>query len=339
MWNKLFKHLFHSYLTDFLILAFLAAAAIIIIVPSPVNMIISLTLILTVIVFILLFAKMRKRELSQILKSISGIRRNTYSAPKDIILGAELKELEDEIKLMFGKMLEDIAYLKKLEKMRTEFLANVSHELRTPIFTIQGYLETLIDGAIVDNAVNRKFLEKAALHTISLSNLVNDLIDISMIESGEMRMSFRYFNINDFLMEMVGEMKQAATDKNLELIFIPPRSNLQLLGDKTRLKQVMSNLILNAVKYTDAGKIEISVEEGTKTADIIVADTGIGIPEEDTDRIFERFYRVDKARSRAVGGTGLGLAIVKHIVEAHNSKIYLKSRVNEGSEFRFGLKK
>ncbi|HAB53690.1 MAG TPA: two-component sensor histidine kinase, partial [Ignavibacteriales bacterium] len=208
-----------------------------------------------------------------------------------------------------------------------------------PIFAIQGYIETLHDGAIDDPKVNKHFLEKANEHTINLSNLLNDLIDISMIESGEMRLSYRYFEVNEFLQAIVNHLKSLSDEKHLELIYHPCRANLKLFGDKYKLKQALDNLITNAIKYTETGKVEVLVEEDKKFGRIIVRDTGIGIPDEDLSRIFERFYRVDKARSREVGGTGLGLAIVKHIVEAHGSKISVKSKIGEGSEFSFTLKK
>lgn len=240
---------------------------------------------------------------------------------------------------MFERAKNDIEYLRRLERMRTEFLANVSHELRTPIFTIQGFLETLLDGAINDNKVNRLFLEKANNNTINLSHLLNDLIDISMIESGEMRMSFRYFKINDYLEEIVEEFTQRAEAKGLELKFTPAVKNYSVFADKIKVQQVLTNLIQNALRYTEAGSIDITAIDETKDVRIVIRDTGIGIPEKDLHRIFERFYRVDKARSKAEGGTGLGLAISKHIIEAHNSKIEVKSIPGKGSEFSFTLKK
>ncbi|GAB4297968.1 MAG: hypothetical protein Kow0098_22690 [Ignavibacteriaceae bacterium] len=240
---------------------------------------------------------------------------------------------------MFEKTKKDIEYLRKLQKVRSQFLGNVSHELRTPIFAIQGYLETLLDGAVNDKSVNKNFLEKAHHHTLSLSNLLNDLIDISMIESGEMRLSFRYFNVNEYLAPIVNEFLPMANEKNIRLYYKPARENLMLFGDKSKLRQVMSNLIQNAIKYTEQGSVEVLVEEEDRFGKIIVKDTGIGIAPEEINRIFERFYRVDKARSRNVGGTGLGLAIVKHIVEAHNSEIQVSSQPGEGSSFSFRLKK
>lgn len=270
---------------------------------------------------------------------IKSIRENTYNNPDDIKLGKNLVDLEDEIRAMFLRTKTDITNLKKLEQVRTEFLGNVSHELRTPIFTIQGFLETLLDGALYDKKVNRTFLQKAVQHTHNLNNLLNDLIDISMIESGQMRMSFRYFDVNEFLESIINELKSLAQSKNIELLFKPDEQNSRVFGDKEKLKQVLVNLIMNAVKYTENGYIEIGVLSEGKRGKIYVRDTGIGIAETDIERIFERFYRVDKDRSREQGGTGLGLAICKHIIEAHGSKIEVESQLGKGSKFSFVLKK
>ena len=286
-----------------------------------------------------LIGRRRNKELDEIKTIINNIRKSKYKEEDEIKLGANLLALQKAIKEMFKQEKNDIEYLQRLQKMRSQFLANVSHELRTPIFAIQGYIETLLNGGIHDKNVNTHFLEKANQHTVSLSNLLNDLIDISMIESGEMRMSYRYFRINDLVKQVIQDNKIIAEEKNLVLNYIPCREDLEVFGDKDKLRQVLVNLLLNAIKYTEKGQIEIFVEEGEKTARIVVKDTGIGIPENDRDRIFERFFRVDKARSRSQGGTGLGLAIVKHIVEAHNSKVNVLSKINEGSEFSFSLKK
>jgi two-component system, OmpR family, phosphate regulon sensor histidine kinase PhoR len=299
----------------------------------------SIILFISSLIVLNIIGRKRRSELNEIKSVIWGIRKNTFQNPDEIKLKKNLYTLQEEIRNMFEKERNDIEYLKRLEKMRTEFLANVSHELRTPIFAIQGYIETLLNGAINDAKVNKNFLGKANQHTINLSNLLNDLIDISMIESGEMRLSFRYFNINEFINQVIQEIKLMAQEKNIELLYYPARDGLQLFGDKERLKQVFTNLLTNAIKYTEQGSVKILIEEEPRYGKIIIKDTGIGIPEEDLKRIFERFYRVDKARSRAVGGTGLGLAIVKHIVEAHGSKIEVKSKPKEGSEFSFRLKK
>ncbi len=303
--------------------------------------IISLFFLLIIFTFFTInsLGKKRNKELSDIKTIINAIRKNKFKSPEEIKLDKQLVELEGEIKSMFLRTQNDIANLKKLERVRTEFLGNVSHELRTPIFAIQGYLETLLNGAIEDNKVNRNFLEKANHHTNNLNTLLNELIDISMIESGQMNMSFRYFDIAEYLEQICNDLKPIAEEKNLELILHPIKDGLQLFGDKVRLKQVLVNLIQNSIKYTENGKVEVLVEEIKKFGRIIVKDTGFGISDSDLDRIFERFYRVDKDRSRAVGGTGLGLAIVKHIIEAHGSRMEVKSKVGSGSEFSFLLKK
>lgn len=290
---------------------------------------------------ILMRALSRKRELElDLLESLMRkIRKKEISRSDEINLGGNLDRLEKEIRLMFQANRTDLQNLRKSEKARTEFLGNVSHELRNPIFAIQGFLETLLDGALSDQRVNRLFLEKARQHTEHLSNLLNDLIDISMIESGRMKMSFRYFNINDLLLEIIQQERPLAEGKGLRILLRQEDDSLSLFGDRNKLRQVMVNLVSNAIKYTEKGYVEISVISSGKYGKISVRDTGVGIPEEDTERIFERFYRVDKARSREVGGTGLGLAIVKHILEAHKTKIEVKSLRAVGSEFSFKLKK
>lgn len=289
------------------------------------------------LIIIFQMGKARNKELGQIKAIINNITTNKYSSTDEIILTKNLDSMEKEIKQMYQKRKNDIEYLNKLQKMRSQFIANVSHELRTPIFTIQGYIETLLEGAIEDPNVNKQFLQKANQHTIALSNLLNDLIDLSMIESGELRMSYRYFIVNEYLGRVVEEIVPLAEENDLELIYHPARDDLELLGDKEKLKQVFINIIQNAIKYTEKGRVEVFVEEDKKFVKFIIKDTGIGIPEKSIGRIFERFYRIDKARSRSVGGTGLGLAIVKHILEAHNSTIEVKSVINKGSEFSFEL--
>ncbi len=288
---------------------------------------------------IFIISKGRKDELLTIKNVIEKIRTDSFYSADEIKLGNDLRELEEEIKSMFLRTQNDITNLKRLEQVRTEFLGNVSHELRTPIFAIQGYIETLLDGAINDENVNKSFLQKANLHTNNLNNLLNDLINISMIESGQMLMSFRYFNVHEFLEGIIHELKPVAEKKNLELNLVEFNPKLQLFGDKQRLRQVMTNLIQNALKYTETGKVDVGVVEEENAGRIFVRDTGIGISPNDINRIFERFYRVDKDRSREMGGTGLGLAIVKHIVDAHGSKVELVSHLGKGSEFSFSLKK
>jgi len=251
----------------------------------------------------------------------------------------EINQLAESLNRMADRLSDDIARLKKLERIRTEFLANVSHELRTPIFAIQGFIETLLDGAVDDPAVNREFLEKARKQANRLDALLNDLIEISRIESGEMRFSFRYIPLRQLLAPVVEEMLPKAQAKNISLILGDVPETLEVLADRERIHQVMENLIDNAVKYTSSGgSITVGGKLEGDVARVTVRDTGIGIAAEHLPRIFERFYRVDKGRSRELGGTGLGLSIVKHIVESHGGKVDVTSEVGKGSEFSFTLK-
>jgi two-component system phosphate regulon sensor histidine kinase PhoR len=240
---------------------------------------------------------------------------------------------------MVDKLNEDITKLKKLERVRSEFLGNVSHELRTPIFAIQGMIETLLQGAIDDKEVNRDFLQRALHNTQNLNTLLGDLIEISRIESGEMKMSFRYFPVREFLVNVVADLQELARLKEIQLLLEDPGSTAEVMGDKERLKQVMVNLIENAIKYNKpGGRVVVSYRPSAGAVQVLVQDAGVGIPHEHLTRIFERFYRVDKERSREAGGTGLGLAIVKHIVEAHGSKVEVRSEVGKGSTFSFELR-
>ena len=342
MWNDIKSNLNSSlvYLLEYILFVFVISLAFLLLSNNTLNeLLVYLLVIAASLVIIFLVGKKRNRELIEIKSIIDNISTNKYSNTDEIILSKNLESLENAIKKMYQRSKNDIEHLNRLQKVRSQFIANVSHELRTPIFTIQGYIETLMDGAIDDPKVNKQFLKKANQHTIALSNLLNDLIDLSMIESGELRMSYRYFNVNDYLKKIVSEMKHSAEENGLELILHPVRNDLEIFGDKEKLKQVFVNIIQNAIKYTDKGKVEVFAEVEKKNVRFIIKDTGIGIPDESISRIFERFYRVDKARSRSVGGTGLGLAIAKHILEAHNSKIEVKSKLNTGSEFHFKLKK
>ncbi|MBE2280044.1 MAG: ATP-binding protein [Ignavibacteriaceae bacterium] len=303
------------------------------------------SILLTCIVFLLslfhfyFIGKKRSGDIALIKDVFSNITKHTYKNSSEITLNEGLTDIETEIKLMYDKIQADIEMLVKLERVRKEFLGNVSHELKTPIFAISGYIETLLDGAIKDEKVSGHFLKRAYEHTENLNSLVEDLIGISMIESGEMKLSKRYFNLKAFIEEIIYEFSDMASNKSITLSAGEIRKGLQVYGDKSRLKQVFTNLLQNALKYTNQGSVEILVEEEDNLVNIRIKDTGIGISEEDIPRIFERFYRVDKARSREVGGTGLGLAIVKHLLEAHESKVGVVSKLNEGSEFFFILKK
>ncbi len=300
--------------------------------------------LLTVMVIIVVSVHLAKRitlPIQSIAATAQAIRDGDLRHRITVPAGDEIGALATAINEMAEKLGNDIERLRKLERVRSEFLGNVSHELRTPIFSIQGFLETLLDGAVDDASVNRDFLTKAHLHAERLNALLNDLIDISRIESGEMKMSFRYFPADEFLSQSVEDMHSQADRKNIRLrVEDPPAESEQMYGDRDRLKQVMINLVDNAIKYTEpGGSVTIRAALDPQRCTISVEDTGHGIPPEHQARIFERFYRVDRDRSRDVGGTGLGLAIVKHIVEAHGGTIGVQSVVGKGSVFAFTLKR
>lgn len=278
------------------------------------------------------------REVVQTMNSfVGGI--SSARVTTNNISSYEIKELSEAFNGLAEKSSKDISELKKLEQVRSQFLGNVSHELRTPIFSIQGYLETLLDGALDDPAVRRKFIERSHANAVRLNLLLSDLIDISKIESGEMRMSYRYFNVVEMIQDVLHSLEYQAQQYKVELTTSFDQEEVSVYGDKERLSQALTNLVENAMKYNKpGGRVTVELELNTSVVKISVKDTGIGIAEEHKDRIFERFYRVDKDRSRAVGGTGLGLAIVKHILEAHQTTPIVESIQGEGTTISFSLK-
>ena len=251
--------------------------------------------------------------------------------------GIEIDELAANMNQMAMKLDEDFRRIKRMEKVRSEFLGNVTHELKTPISSISGYIETLLEGAIKDENVNLGFLERSLENVQRLEDLVSDLVEISRIETGELRMNFEYFNIHDLLNDLFKDAHQRNSNKNLKIQLEVPDKKLFIYGDKSRLDQVIANLLSNAMRYTDQGQIRIKVMRRDNELIFSIRDTGIGISRKALSRIFERFYRTDKARDRRKGGTGLGLAISKHIIEAHGSHIYVDSLEGKGSTFSFGI--
>jgi two-component system, OmpR family, phosphate regulon sensor histidine kinase PhoR len=235
-------------------------------------------------------------------------------------------------------VLHDVTELRRLERVRTEFVANVSHELRTPLTSIRGYLETLLDGALEEPVNARRFLEIAHTHAERLSRLVDDLLQLSDIETGKLVLKPTPLSLHEVAAEVVTFFEKQAAQKGLTLINnVPP--DMRLEADWDRLTQIFVNLVDNAVKYTP-GKGGITLGADRRAHGFVhvwVVDTGIGIPSIDLPRITERFYRVDKARSRELGGTGLGLAIVKHLVQAHGGELWLESELGKGTTVNFSL--
>lgn len=232
----------------------------------------------------------------------------------------------------------DITELKKLEQMRKDFVANVSHELKTPITSIKGFTETLLDGAKENEETLEEFLNIILKESGRLETLIQELLDLSKIEQQGYLLSLQRLNIGVLLEEAMKILSGKALDKNIELLFETEEKDVFIEGDMYRLKQVFINLLTNAISYTpNGGKVIITLEDFERNVVVKIKDTGIGITKKEIPRIFERFYRVDRARSRDSGGTGLGLAIVKHLVEAHKGHIAVESKVGVGTTFMIEL--
>ena len=276
------------------------------------------------------------REIESMVKEM---KQGDLSRRLPIKTDDELGRLSTHINQMADKLQQDIDDFRRLERYRSEFLGNVSHELRTPIFSLQGFLETLLEGAIDDPQVNRTFVEKANHHASRLNALLSDLMEISRIESGDMKMSYRFFDVSSFLRQIAAESQDELGKKRQTIQLRLPEGEVMVYGDKERLSQAIGNMIDNAIKYTQEGStITLTAEPNDDHVMVSISDNGPGIASEHLPRIFERFYRVDKNRSREVGGTGLGLAIAKHIIEAHGSKITVQSTVGSGTTFSFQLR-
>lgn len=296
--------------------------------------------------FIIVYITMEFLVYRQVDKIYSALNKSEllelkeYS--KDISLSSNpFKRVQQEITNYAQVKGREIDELKRLEIYRREFIANVSHELKTPIFASQGYILTLLDGAMDDENVKHKFLKKAAKSLNQLDALVQDLITISQIESGFIKMKFEEFNLEMLTQDVFDQLERKAQKKNIELKIIKSElEEVEVLADYNRIGQVLINLVGNAIKYHEGeGWVRVSFEDDGERILVTVTDNGFGISEEHIDRIFERFYRIEKSRSKKQGGSGLGLAIVKHILEGHNTKVKVTSTEGEGTSFRFELQK
>ena len=278
-----------------------------------------------------------------------GIRKILH-VPK----GSEEAELTEEQQRGFQNIKEalvsyvdlkqlEIDKLKTVATYRQEFLADISHELKTPIFAAQGYVHTLLDGAIEDPQVKMRFLKKAAKSLDGLDVLVQDLLTLSRLETGQIKMDVQPFNLYELALEVFDQLEDKAKRKEVKLGFgSGVYKDVMVSGDYHRIFQVLRNLVLNGINYTaERGRVDIDFVPSRDKVTIHVKDNGRGIPPEHIDRIFQRFYRVEKSRTKTTnrGGTGLGLAIVKHILEQHGSQIRVKSTLDKGSDFYFDLPK
>jgi len=236
----------------------------------------------------------------------------------------------------------EIETLKVREEYRKEFLGNISHELKTPLFTVQGYISTLMEGGINDKKIRDKYLERAEKGVERLIYIVKDLDMITKLEVGDLSLNMEIFDIVELVENVFDLLEMKAAKKKITLMFdIDYNEPIYVNADKERIQQVLTNLIVNSIKYgSEKGTTEVSIENLIKNKVIVrVTDNGEGISKANLPRLFERFFRVDKSGSRKEGGSGLGLSIVKHIIEAHNEKIYVESELGVGSEFSFTLEK
>lgn len=284
----------------------------------------------------------RLETLNRITRNIAGKRFEDYEN-----LAANGKdELDYLIKqsIRASKTVErEIQRLNRIENYRKEFIGDISHELKTPIFAIQGFIETLLNGAIDDDEVNRQFLKKAMRNVNRLIYLTKDLMEISRLETGELKSEVQDIYLRDVIMDVVESLQYKAQKEDVEIQVGEFDKNLLVSADRNQIKQVLINLIENAIKYNkQGGEVMVGVKpfsKGKHRVLVYVQDSGIGIEQQYIDRVTERFFRVDKSRSREKGGTGLGLAIVKHIMEAHGEEFFVESMPNVGSTFSFTLTK
>jgi len=252
-----------------------------------------------------------------------------------------INELDIDVKMWADDKLAEIDRLRDLEKYRKDFIGNISHELKTPIFNIQGYVLTLLDGGLEDPKINRLYLERTEKSIDRMINIVEDLESITKLESGEVKLKIEAFELTRLIEEVFELEMREANERRISMnLSVKANKQVMVRADKKRIFEVFSNLIGNSIKYgKKGGNIDVVLYDMNDTILIEVSDDGIGIEKKDLPHIFERFYRVDKSRSRMQGGTGLGLSIVKHIIEAHKQTIHVKSQIDKGTMFTFMLEK
>jgi two-component system phosphate regulon sensor histidine kinase PhoR len=324
----------------------LVAGVIVLIIKDP-NYILSLVFVVLVVfftVFIITYYSLNNfifERIKPLYKSIQSVNISEQELKSSLEDKDIIEDVQKDIMKWARSKTKEINHLQQLEKYRREFLGNVSHELKTPIFNIQGYILTLLDGGLEDKTINKLYLERAEKSVNRLISIVNDLESISRLESGELKLEMKRFNIIKIVEESFEEHEVQAKEAKITLQFLNnPDKPIFVVGDKKRMSEVINNLLINSIKYgKSGGKTIVDFLDMGDQIMVEISDDGIGISEKDLPRIFERFYRTDKSRSRDMGGTGLGLSIVKHIIEAHNQTINVRSKLNVGTSFTFTLEK
>lgn len=279
------------------------------------------------------------RRVKKIYDDVSLLENTSF---KNEPITTDFKTLTEEVQKFARDKKIEIETLKIREEYRREFLGNVSHELKTPLFTVQGYLSTLLDGAMHDKNIQEKYLQRAEKGVERLIYIVKDLDMITKLEVGEIHLEETEFNIVNLIQNVFELLEMKAAKKDISLTFDNKYSEpILVFGDQDKIQQVVTNLLVNSIKYgKKGGTTEVGVENLVNNKIIVrITDNGEGIEKKHISRLFERFYRVDKSGARSEGGSGLGLAIVKHIIEGHNEKIYVESEFGVGSEFSFTLEK
>ncbi len=266
------------------------------------------------------------------------VSKKSDSGQHDLL---NLSRVESDVRNWIAKKNLEMDQIKEMEKYRKEYIGNVSHELKTPVFNIQGFLQSLLDGGLEDPKVNKAFVAKALKNAVRLQNIIDDLNIVYKLESGEQLLELQKFSIRSMIEEVFEENQELANARNIKLHFKKGADNdFYVFADKEHIRIVLNNLINNSIKY---GKIngftKISLYDLEKSILVEISDNGIGISEEHLKHVFDRFYRVDKSRSREQGGSGIGLSIVKHIIESHGQKLHVRSKEGFGTTFGFTLEK
>jgi two-component system phosphate regulon sensor histidine kinase PhoR len=282
------------------------------------------------------------RKIKLIYKNIHQLKLKKGQKPKTVDLNTDIiSAVNSDVEAWAKDQKEEIEYLKNLENYRREFLGNVSHELKTPIFNIQGYIMTLLEGGLEDPKINRTYLERAEKSVERMVNIVEDLEIITQFESGQLILHKERFDIVELARDTMNSIQYSAEKSNVKLLFKDIYDKpIMVKADKESIQKVLSNLLVNSIKYSKpVGETKVSFYDMDENILVEVTDNGIGIAQEHIPRLFERFYRIDRSRSREIGGTGLGLSIVKHIIEAHNQTINVRSTLGIGTTFGFTLTK
>ena len=344
--KKTYKFAIKSALFISLFAAGFAVIMVLLFHSSKVNDLLFFGLVCLVVIYLFSFVVLQYRverfiyrRVKKIYDDVSLLESSTFINQP---ITTDMETLTREVKKFATDKKLEIEMLEVREEYRREFLGNVSHELKTPLFTVQGYLSTLIDGAMDDKTVRKKYLKRAEKGVERLIYIVEDLDMITKLESGDLNLEVSDFDIVELIQNVFDLLEMKADKKKIELAFENERIQPIIVhGDKDKIQQVVENLIVNSIKYgKEGGLTEVAIVNLTKEKVLVrITDNGEGIEKQNIPRLFERFYRVNKSGSRSEGGSGLGLAIVKHIIEAHKEKIYVESEFGIGSEFSFTLEK